>query len=361
MIRFPIRLDLFQGEKTEQATPKKQRDARNKGQVPQSREANGAVALLVLIVFLNIFGPWFMERFFAHYMRIMDACTEPWTIFDTRSFMTFVAQIMWDMALMIGPIVLVVMVTGVILNYMQVGFLFTAEPLQFKLDRINPISGFKRMFSLRSIVELVKASAKAGVMIYITYAYLKDKQAMLVNLFDMDIWLMGGLMWKTIFDIVVRNAVFLIIVALFDYIYARYEHNKQLKMSKQEIKEEYKQTEGDPLIKSKIKERQRQMSTRRMMQDVPKADVVITNPTHFAIAIAYNSENDAAPKVVAKGQDLIALNIRKIAQENRVPVVENKVLARTLYQAVQIGDYVPPDLYQAVAEVLAYVYNLKKR
>lgn len=361
MMRFPIRLDLFQGEKTEHATPKKERDARNKGQVPQSREANGAVALLILIIFLNSFGPWFMDRFFDHYMRIMNACTEPWTIFEPRSFMTFVAQIMWDMALMIGPIVLVVMITGVILNYMQVGFLFTVEPLKFKLDRLNPISGFKRMFSLRSIVELVKASAKAGVMIYITYAYLKDKQAMLVNLFDMDPWLMGGLMWKTIFDIVVRNAVFLIIVALFDYIYARYEHNKQLKMSKQEIKEEYKQTEGDPLIKSKIKERQRQMSMRRMMQDVPKADVVITNPTHFAIAIAYNNEKDAAPRVVAKGQDLIALNIRKIAQENRVPVVENKVLARTLYQAVQIGDYVPPDLYQAVAEVLAYVYNLKKR
>lgn len=356
-----IRLDLFQGEKTEQATSKKQRDARQKGQVPQSREANGAVALLVLIVFLNFYGPFFLERFFSHYMNIMEKCTAPWDVFEPRSFTALIAQIMWDMFLLIGPILMVVMVTGLILNYMQVGFLFTAEPLKFKLDRMNPINGFKRMFSLRSIVELVKSSGKAAVMIYITFSYLSDKQALMINLFDMDPWIMGAAMWKTIYEIILRNAVFLIIVALFDYIYARYEHNKQLKMSKQEIKEEYKQTEGDPLIKSKIKERQRQMSMRRMMQDVPKADVIITNPTHYAIAIAYKSEKDAAPRIVAKGQDLIAFNIRKIAEANRVPVVENKVLARTLYKAVQIGDFVPPDLYQAVAEVLAYVYNLKKR
>lgn len=360
-MRFPVRLNLFQGEKTEQPTPKKERDARQKGQVPQSREANGAVSLLVLIVFLNFYGPYFMERFFAHYMNIMEKCTAPWDVFVPRSFTAFIAQIMLDLLLMLGPILMVVLVTGVTLNYMQVGFLFTTESLKFKLDRLNPINGFKRMFSLRSIVELVKSSSKAAVMIYITFSYLRDNQAILINLFDMDIWVMGAAIWKTIYDIILRNAVFLIIVAVFDYIYARYEHNKQLKMSKQEIKEEYKQTEGDPLIKSKIKERQRQMSMHRMMQEVPKADVVITNPTHFAIAIEYKSEKDAAPRIVAKGQDLIALNIRKVAEANRVPVVENKVLARTLYQAVQIGDYVPPDLYQAVAEVLAYVYNLKKR
>jgi len=242
-----------------------------------------------------------------------------------------------------------------------VGFLFTTETLKLKLDRINPLSGFKRMFSARSLVELTKSSSKAAVMIYITYAYLKDKQSLLVNLFDMDPWLMGAAMWRTVFDIVLRNAVFLIVVALFDYLYARYEHNKQLKMSKQEIKEEYKQTEGDPLIKSKIKERQRQMSMQRMMQDIPKADVVITNPTHFAVAVVYDGSRDAAPRVVAKGQDLIALNIRKIAESNGVPIVENKPLARAIFKAVQIGEYVPPDLYQAVAEVLAYVYNLRKR
>lgn len=356
-----LRLDLFQGEKTEQATPKKQRDARNKGQVPQSREANGAVALLILAVFLNIFGPLFMERFFVLYQLVMDACAEPWTVFEGRNFMVFAIRVVMEMMLLTGPILLVVMVTGATLNYMQVGFLFTTETLKLKLDRINPLSGFKRMFSARSLVELTKSSSKAAVMIYITYAYLKDKQSLLVNLFDMDPWLMGAAMWRTVFDIVLRNAVFLIIVALFDYLYARYEHNKQLKMSKQEIKEEYKQTEGDPLIKAKIKERQRQMSMQRMMQDIPKADVVITNPTHFAVAVVYDGSRDAAPRVVAKGQDLIALNIRKIAESNGVPIVENKPLARVIFKAVQIGEYVPPDLYQAVAEVLAYVYNLRKR
>jgi len=356
-----LRLDLFQGEKTEQATPKKQRDARNKGQVPQSREANGAVALLILAVFLNIFGPLFMERFFVLYLLVMDACAAPWTVFEGRNFMVFVIRVVIEMMLLTGPILLVVMATGAALNYMQVGFLFTTETLKLKLDRINPLSGFKRMFSARSLVELTKSSSKAAVMIYITYAYLKDKQSLLVNLFDMDPWLMGAAMWRTVFDIVLRNAVFLIVVALFDYLYARYEHNKQLKMSKQEIKEEYKQTEGDPLIKSKIKERQRQMSMQRMMQDIPKADVVITNPTHFAVAVVYDGSRDAAPRVVAKGQDLIALNIRKIAESNGVPIVENKPLARAIFKAVQIGEYVPPDLYQAVAEVLAYVYNLRKR
>lgn len=358
---FSIRLNLFQGEKTEQATPKKQRDARNKGQVPQSREANGAVALLALAFFLNLFGPWFMQRFFTMYLLVMDYCAKPSYAYEDGNLMNLAYRVLLEMALLVGPILLVILAAGLMMNYVQVGFLFTTETLKLKLDRINPLNGFKRMFSSRSVVELLKSSGKAAVMIYITYSYLKDKQALLVNLFDMDPWLMGGTMWKTVYDIILRNAVFLLVVALFDYLYARYEHNKQLKMSKQEIKEEYKQTEGDPLIKSKIKERQRQMSMQRMMQDVPKADVVITNPTHFAVAILYDSDKDAAPRVVAKGQDLIALNIRKVAESNGVPLVENKPLARTLFDAVQIGGYVPPDLYQAVAEVLAYVYNLKKR
>lgn len=360
MSTMNIRLDLF-GEKTEQATPKKQRDARNKGQVPQSRDINGAVALLIVVVFLNSFGSWFIQRFFSMYLFVMEKCTAPWDVFDIRSFMAFSMRIFFELALLVGPILLVIMVSGLIMNYVQVGVLFTTDSLKFKLDRLNPLSGFKRMFSLRSLVELAKSVSKAAVMIYISISYLRDRQVLLVNLFDMEPVAMGVAIWSTVYDIVVRNAVFLIVLGVFDVIYSRYEHNKQLKMSKQEIKEEYKQTEGDPMIKSKIKERQRQMSMQRMMQDVPKADVVITNPTHFAVAIVYDNSKDAAPRVVAKGQDLIAMNIRRIAESNKVPVVENKPLARALFKAVQIGDYVPPDLYQAVAEVLAYVYNLKKR
>jgi len=361
MIRFPINLSLFQGEKTEQATSKKKRDARQKGQIPQTREAASALSLIVLFVFLGNFGFMFMQVFTRHYQSIMEYCVNPEPVFSIRSIVALGAKVSYDFVVMTFPILFVVMATGLTVTYMQVGVVFTSEPLMPKLDRMNPLSGFKRMFSMRALTDLGKASIKIFVMIWITYIYLKDKSALIVNMLDMDTWQIALNIWQVVFNVVIRNAVFLLVVAFFDYAFNLWEHNKNLKMSKQEVKEEYKQVEGDPLIKAKIKERQRQISMRRMMQEIPKADVVITNPTHFAVVIQYDSAKGAAPQVTAKGQDLIAMNIRKIAEANNIPIVENKPLARTLFSSVEIGGFIPPDLYQAVAEVLAYVYSLKKQ
>jgi flagellar biosynthetic protein FlhB len=254
------------------------------------------------------------------------------------------------------PTMLVAMVTGVIFSYVQVGFLFTVEPLKVKLSKINPISGFKKLFSMKSIVELVKSVSKAAALLYISINYIMDNMDLIIKVLDFPVAVIAANLWKIVYNITMRVAIFLFIVSLLDYIYKKWENEKELKMSKQEIKDEYKNIEGDPLIKSKIKEKQRSIAMSRMMQEVPEADVIITNPTHFAVVIKYK-EGYESPMVVAKGQDLIALNIKRIGKENEVPIVENKPLARALFKDVEIGEYIPEQYYKAVAEVLAFVYN----
>jgi flagellar biosynthetic protein FlhB len=208
------------------------------------------------------------------------------------------------------------------------------------------------------VVELVKSVSKASALLYIAISYVfSHLKELLITLEVLPLQSIG-IMWNIAYGIVLRCSVFLLVVAIFDYIYKTWKNSKDLMMTKQEIKDEYKQSEGDPKLKAKIKEKQRAFAMGRMMQDVPKADVVITNPTHFAIAIKYDANLSAAPLVLAKGQDLIAMNIKRIATENEVPIVENKPLAQMLYKTVEVGDIIPPDLYEAVAEVLAYVYKL---
>jgi flagellar biosynthetic protein FlhB len=254
---------------------------------------------------------------------------------------------------------LVALLAALIVNYAQVGILFTMETLKIKGDRINPLSGFKRIFSLRSAVELVKSIIKILIVGWVAYSYLKSKTDDVLKLIDTDLMDVLFFIGDAAFTVALRICMAMIILGFADYLYQRFDYEKSLKMTKQEVKEEYKQMEGNPEIKSKIKQKQRQISLKRMMQDIPKADVVITNPTHFAVALKYDAEKAAAPIVVAKGQDYIALRIKQIAAENRVQIVENKPLARTLYSTVDIGQAIPPDLYQAVAEILAFVYNLK--
>ncbi|HWQ61510.1 MAG TPA: flagellar biosynthesis protein FlhB, partial [Negativicutes bacterium] len=258
------------------------------------------------------------------------------------------------------PVMLVVLVISLAVNLLQVGFVFSLEPLMPQLDRINPISGFQRLFSLRAIAELVKSLCKLTIIGYFVYRFIMRETALVPQLIGADLTdslrYTAGLVVNLALEI---GAVILVLAAL-DYFYQWWEYNKSLKMSKQEIKEEFKQTEGNPQIKGKIKERQRAMAMRRMMQEVPKATAVVTNPTHFAVAIRYD-KSMSAPEVVAKGQDFLAERIKQVAKENRVAVVENKPLARALYATVEVGDNIPPELYQAVAEVLAYVFRLKKR
>ncbi len=347
------------GEKTEKATPKKRRDARKKGQVFQSREISSALVLLIIFIVLRIFGSTiysqlarFAKKVFTEYPDIKEMYMRDIVVrvFSDSIIVFFSA---------VGPILVAALLAGLIINYAQVGFLFTLEPLKPQLSRINPLSGFKRMFSTRGLVELVKSVLKVTAICYVAYQYINGKLQTILSLMDMDVIQIASFIAVTCLDVAIRICVVLIILGVFDFGYQWWEYENNLKMTKQEIKEEYKQIEGNPEIKGKIKQKQRQMSMRRMMQEIPKADVIITNPTHFACALKYDTQEALAPVLLAKGQDYIALRIKEIAKEANVEIVENKPLARAIYDSVEIGQAIPQELYQAVAEVLAFVYSLK--
>lgn len=359
MLKF--NLQFFTEEKTEEATPKKKRDARKKGQVAQSKDVGAALILIVVILVIQLTSGWFTNQFYEIYYITSNSIGRIDSLYNPVELQKLFTEILLRSALILAPILGVALIAGVLSSYMQIGFLFSLEAIQPKLNKISPISGFKRLFSLKSLVEMVKAIAKGAVLIYLVYDYLNDRLTVIAESFQLDLMEFVVLMWDFVVNITLRCAAFLLIVAFADLAYKRWQHNKDLRMSKKEIKDEYKQSEGDPMLKGKIREKQRAMAMSRMMQDVPDADVVITNPTHFAVAIRYNIEEGGSPRVVAKGQNLIAQNIKRIATENDVAIVENKPLARALFASAEVGDFIPVDLYQAVAEVLAYVYSLKEK
>ncbi|WP_221564339.1 flagellar biosynthesis protein FlhB [Alkalihalobacillus sp. TS-13] len=351
-------LQYFSQEKTEKATPKKRQDSRKKGQVAKSSDVNTAIILLIVFLFLWLIAPFMLDRLLAIYQK------------SFREFIHFdatnenIQQVMSAMAIeaakIVAPILLIAMIAGVAANYMQVGVLFSTEPLKAKLERINPLKGFKRIYSLRAIVELLKSILKISLVGFVTFAVLwlqKDEILMLSHGTVEHALLVIG---RLTIQMGLAASVLLIFLAVLDYFYQKYDFEKSIKMSKQDLKDEHKKSEGDPLIKSKIKEKQRQMAMQRMMQEVPKADVVITNPTHYAIALKYDESEHDAPVVIAKGVDFVALKIREVAKHNEIEIVENRPLARSLYDQTEIGDLVPEALFKAVAEVLAYVYRLKK-
>lgn len=346
-------------DKTEKATPKKKADARKKGQVFQSREVSASLILVIMIVTIKALGSTlygqithYIKKTFTEYIKMTDT-------FD----ISIVAKLYIDGILVLAktvlPLLLVAVLAAFIVGYVQVGFLFTFETLKPQGNRINPLSGFKRIFSMRSLVELAKSLIKIVIVGWVSYSYLKSKTDEVITLMSADLLDILSFIGSATFTVALRIAIAMIILGFLDFLYQKFDYEKNLKMTKQEVKDEYKQTEGNPEIKGKIKQKQRQMSMRRMMQDIPKADVVITNPTHFAVAIKYDAQKASAPIVVAKGQDYIALRIRQVATDNKVQIVENKPLARTLYSTVEIGEAIPPELYQAVAEILAFVYKLK--
>ncbi len=361
---YRINLQLFaQGaggqDKTEKATPKKRREARKKGQVLQSREISSAMVLLFVFIALRVYGKSiytliadYMKKVLTEYPQIEDLYTPD---ILSRVFVDGITVF----GKTVGPVLLVAMLTGLIVSYVQVGFLFTTETLKPQFSRINPLSGIKRMFSLRSVVELVKSILKVTAIGYMAYTYLNGKVQTVLSLMDMDLLQVASFIGITTLDLAIRICILLMIIGILDFTYQWWDYEKNLKMTKQEIKEEAKQTEGNPQVKAKIRQKQRQLSMRRMMQEVPKADVIITNPTHFACALKYDAEKSPAPVLLAKGQDYIALRIKEVARENKVEIVENRQLARTIYDTVEIGQTIPSELYQAVAEVLAFVYSLK--
>lgn len=357
-----VNLQLFAGDdKTEKATPKKKQDARKKGQVLQSKEITSAFVLLFIFIGLKALGG-FMTNEITLFTRItLGDFTNINDVFTTNGLSKLFLSCAWVLLKVAAPVMAIALITGLVSEYAQVGFLFTFETVGFKFSRINPLSGLKRIFSLRSLVELIKSLIKVVFTGLIAYSYVKGQANSIINIMNLDAIGIASYIGDTVINLAIRICVVLIFIAAVDYLYQWYEYEKSLKMTKHEIKEEYKQMEGNPEIKSKIRQKQRQISMRRMLQDVPKADVVITNPTHFAVAIKYDANVSKAPLVTAKGQDYMALRIKETAREHKVEIVENKPLARSLYETAEIGQEIPQDLYQAVAEVLAFVYSIKQK
>ncbi len=354
-----LNLQLFaEGEKTEKPTPKKRREAREEGQIVQSKEINNVAVLFACFLGLKLFGGMMsshLEKFIANtFLEIQNVDK----YFNPNNLSSNSLKIMADFMIIVLPILGIAFLSALIVNYLQVGFIFTTKTLTIKLDRLNPIEGFKRIFSKKALVELVKSILKITLIGYVSYNYIKNKMVDIIKYSSMEPFQAYTSFASLIFGFILRILSVLMFLAILDYIFQWWEHENKLKMTKQEIKEEYKQTEGDPFIKGKIKEKQRSIAMSRMMQEIPKADVIITNPTHYAVAIKYDKESYDAPFILGKGVDLIAENIKKIAKDKAVPIVENKYLARTLYDGVDIGDTIPEELYEAVAEVLAYVYSL---
>lgn len=352
-------LQLFADEKTEKATPKRRRDMREKGNIPQSKELNSALVLIGCFVMLYICATFITNILIENTAQMLSLKIEdPLFSIDGIQNLMFFSATRYLKAL--APVTGISLGLGLLASYLQVGFVFTAKPLEPKLSRINPIEGLKRIFSRRSLAQLVKSFLKICIIGYLTYKFLARRYPDLPRMLDMSLEELIRTIGITTVQAGIYAGAVLLVLAVLDYYYQRYEYEKSIMMTKHEVKEEYKQMEGSPQIKSKIRERQRQMSMHRMMAEVPKADVVITNPTHYAIALKYEPERAKAPIVVAKGRDLIALKIKEIAKENEIQTVENRELARSLYETTEIGCVIPPELYQAVAEVLAFVYSINK-
>lgn len=344
-------------DKTEPATPKRREEARKKGQVGKSREIPSVAVLGAGILFV-----FFAGRHLTFSMGNLihkSFVSVPFMKDSDFSATYFSHQYLEAFLFMILPMLAVLMVVAIVANLAQTGFIWSVEPLAPKASKISPIEGVKRIFSKRSLVELAKSLGKILVVGWAAFSTLQTNRGRLLELVYQGKAEILRFMGETSLDVVTRSCYVIAVLAILDFLYQKWEFEQDLKMTKQEVKEEFKQTEGDPLIKSRIRSIQREMARRRMMEDVKKADVVITNPEHLSIALRYDAMTMEAPAIVAKGANKIAFKIREIAKENSIPLVENKPLAQNLYKFVNIGQEIPPDFYQAAAEILAYVYGLK--
>ncbi len=346
------------GEKSEKATPKRRSDERKKGNVFQSKDAVSVAVLLV-----SFYGVQFiLPTMVSHIHRLFNLSFNSWMqikVMNQTELSIIFLQSAWIFVLILFPILGLMMLVNILASGAQTGFIFTSASLKFKLERLDPIKGFQKLISLRSLFEMFKAIFKILLLVAVIYMVLKPELPILFTMYQSD--LLQSLVYgmKLIMKLALNVGMIFIFLALVDYFYQRYEYEKNIKMSKQDIKEEYKQMEGDPTVKSKIKERQRMFAQRRMMQNVPKADVIIRNPTHYAIAIQYKIGEQRAPKVIAKGMDLIALKIIEVAEKNQIPCIENRSLARSLYEQVDMETEIPEKFYQAIAEILALLYQRK--
>ncbi len=349
------------GERTESATPKKRKDAREQGQVLKSVELITAGSLLVMFAALKALLSMVGGNVEKMTVGYLDGSRMITGLLDTAGMMGVLQNMIYTFLIIILPVVAIALVVGVGLNVMQVGFFFSTKAMGFKMERLNPAEGFKRMFSSRTAFELMKTFLKVGLVLLILYLGIKNNETAFTMLMTSGIRtavVQGG---NIILNVAMQACGMLAGIAVLDYFFQRRKFEKDLMMTKYEVKMEYKQQEGDPLIKGQIRQKQRQMAMMRMMQNVPEADVVITNPTHFAVALSYKEKDAEAPKVVAKGKDLVAQRIKEIAREHGVEIVENKELAQTIFRYCELGDLIPVSLYQAVAEILAHVFKMKNK
>jgi flagellar biosynthesis protein FlhB len=346
-------------DKTEAPSDKRRSEARENGSVAKSTEINSVLVLVAGLFVLKITGPWMYHELAGYMLNTFRLISHP--DLGPASVQTLIANAIIFGFRVSAPVVVVILVVGLIANYAQVGLLFTLKPLMPDLNKINPISGAKKMLSSQSIVELLKSILKLLIIGFVAYISIKGEFSKFLMLADSALPVIWVFMLKVSYDVLMKIIMVLIVIAILDFIWQRFSHEKSLRMSKQELKEEHKQMEGDPQIKSRVRSLQREMARRRMYKEIPKATVVVTNPTHIAIALRYDSTVMKAPVVLAKGKRLIAERIREIARTAGVPIVEDKPLARAMYDKIDVGFEIPMEFFTAVAEILAYVYRLKNR
>ncbi len=344
-------------EKTEEPTSKKIEDARKDGNVPKSQDASSFVTLVVgIFTFLALFP--FMEK---HLVELYQYYQSFMGVEFTKNMILEISIVTFrEIILVVIPLAVAVAISGLLAGYMQFGFIFSTKPLTPDLSKMDPIKGLKNLLSVKKLIETIKVILKVALVLFLAYNFLITFTKELPGVVYLSIY--DQLSWLREKSLILGSAMLMLffILALFDLFFVRYNYFKDLKMSKQEIKDEYKQMEGDPQIKARIRKIQMEMTKKRMMQEVPDADVVITNPTHFAVALRYDKEKDNAPVILAKGMNHLALKIKEIARKNSIQIVENPPLARELYKRCEINDIIPENLYKAVAEVLAFVYKSSK-
>ncbi|MCR5179219.1 MAG: flagellar biosynthesis protein FlhB [Lachnospiraceae bacterium] len=351
------------GEKTEEPTAKRLKDARDEGNVAKSREINQALSILALFILLRIFLPTFGSNFRNFFEKMYEDMPALIQMYDGRVPMTTINRLfreaIFRVLTLIAPFFAVGFLVAFLTDLLQVKWHVTTKPLKPNFSKLNPISGMKKLFSMEKLFELFKSIAKLAMISIVVYTYIIGRRESLFLLYDMPLRQALAAMYDIIFNLGLRIALVYMIIAAVDFIYQKHKFHEEMKMTKQEVKDEYKNQEGDPQIKSRIRQKMMEASRRRMMSALPQADVVITNPTHYAVALKYEQDTYHAPVVIAKGTDHLAQKIKETAKECNIEIYEDKPLARMLYANVPLGAEIPPELYEAVANVLAFVYKIK--
>jgi flagellar biosynthesis protein FlhB len=346
-------------EKTEQATPRKLEKAREEGQVARSMELNSVVIVTLGLAAVYVLGPALSNHLMG---RMRYAFSEaPKIAINAGNLHRFVTDQMGQFAILVGPILLVLAVLAYLINVAQVGMVFSVKPLEPKPDKISIAKGFKRVMSKRSLVELIRDLIKTGLITIVAYQTISGWLPGMLTASDTSIGAIGATLGRLSLLLTLKISIVLFFIAALDFAFQRFDMASNLRMTRQEVREELKETEGNPLTKARVRQIQREMARKRMMSEIPQADVVVTNPTHIAVALKYDSAAMPAPMVLAKGQRLIAEKIKEIAVAHKIPIVENKPLARSLFKLVDVGAYIPATLYRTTAEVLAHIYRLKEK